>query len=111
MALDSDGCSSYTNSNMQIVLKLVKCYENNASNALDCILICNHPGDVFAQPVARDPEDYLQALSNYCPSLSSLLSQSVTTDTQCTLCNTTKTDNTEQLYIDIKIPQDCKSIK
>ena len=122
--VDPDGCSSYANSIMQCLLhskvvrnvfrdgcvgELVKCYENNTSSALDCTDIRNHLGDVFAQPVARDPVDYLQTLSNYCPSLSSVLSHSVTIDTQCTLCNTTKTDNAEQLYIDMKVPQDCKS--
>ena len=127
--MDPDGCSSYANSIMQCLLhskvvrnvfrdgslgflvELVKCYENNTSNSLDCTDIRNHLGDVFAQLVARDPVDYLQALSNYCPSLSSLLSHSITIDTQCTLCNTTKTDNAEQLYINIKVPKDCKSIK
>ena len=127
--LDSDGCSSYANSIMQCLLhskvvcnvfkddsldclaELVKSYENNTSNALDCTAICNQLGDVFAQPVAKDPVDYLQALSNYCPSLSSLLSHSVTVDTQCTLCNSDKSTSNVQLYIDLKIPQDCKSIK
>ena len=127
--VDLDGCSSYANSIMQclfhskvvrnvfrddslgFLVELVKCYENNTCNALDCTDIRNNLGDVFSQPVPRDPIDYLQALSNYCPTLSSLLSHSVTIDTQCTLCNTTKTDNTKQLYIHIKIPQDCKTIK
>ena len=127
--VDPDGCSSYANSIMQCLLhskvvrnvfrdgsisflvELVKCYENNSSSALDCTDIRNHLGHVFVQPVARDPLDYLQALSNYYTSLSSLLSHSVTIDTQCTMCNTTETNNTEQFYFDIKVPQDCKSIK
>ena len=66
---------------------------------------------MFAQPAAKDPVDYLLALSNYCPSLSSLLSHSATVDTQCTLCNSNKSTSNVQLYIDLKIPQDCKSIK
>ena len=88
--LDSDGCSSYANSIMQCLLhskvvcnvfrdgclvELVKSYENNTSNVLDCTAIRNQLGDVFAQPVAKDPVDYLQAVSNCCSSLSSLLSQ------------------------------------
>ena len=127
--LDSDGCSSYANSIMQCLLhskvvcnvfrdgsldclvELVKSYENSTSNTLDCNAIRSQLGDVFAQPVAKDPVDYLQALSIYCPSLSSLLSHSVTVDTQCTLCNSNKSTNNVQLYIDLNIPQDCKSIK
>ena len=101
----------FRDGSLDFLAELVKCYENNSTTALDCTDIRNHLGDVFAQPVAIDPIDFLQALSNYCPSLLSLLSHSVTVDTLCTLCNSTKTTNTEQLYIDLKIPQDCKTVK
>ena len=101
----------FRDGSLDFLAELVKCYENNSSNALDCTDIHNHLGDVFAQPVAIDPIDFLQALSNYCPSLLSLLSHSVIVDTMCTMCNSTKTTNTEQLSIDLNIPQDCKTVK
>ena len=127
--VNSDGCSSYANCVMQCLLhskvvrnvfrdssldylvELVQCYEKNNSNALDCTDIRNQLGGVFAQPLARDPVDYLKAFSDYCPSLSSLLSHSVNVNTQCTLRKRTKITKTEHLYINLKIPEDCKSIK
>ena len=75
-------CNVFRDGSLDCLVELVKSYENSTSNTLDCNAIRSQLGDVFAQPVAKDPVDYLQAFSNYCPSLSSLLSHSVTVDTQ-----------------------------
>ena len=104
-------CNVFRDGSLEFLTESVKYYENNSSTALDCTDIHNHLGDVFAQPVAIDPVDFLRALFNYCPSLLSLMSHSFTVDTQCTVRNSTKTTTTKPLYIYLKIPQDCKTVK
>ena len=127
--VDPNGCSSYSNSVMQCLLhskvvrnvlrdssigclmRLVNNYEDETDSALDTTDIRMHLGDPFSQSVTQDPACFLQAVSAYCPSLSSILFHKAVTDTWCDTCESRTSSTDERFFIHIKISEDCKSVK
>ena len=127
---DADGFSSYANSIMQCLLhsravrnvfsdcpskclkQLVSSYESrDAATALDCTDIHKELGSPFDQCGQQDPIHYLQALATNYDSLSSLANHSIAIETLCDVCKDVTVSNKEQLFMDIKVPEDSKSLK
>ena len=126
---DTDGFSSYANSIMQCLFhskavrnvfsddaskclkQLVGMYESRENAALDCTDIRKKLGSPFEQCSQQDPTHYLQALATQYPSLHSLLSHTIAIETLCDVCKAVTTDNKEQLFMTIEVPEDSKSLK